>query len=96
MSKQENKVRFIFSDSQMGKQFGGEQGLMLFGEQTIGKETSYWAIAPFLENQGLTWISNYKTERRSGIDGMPERENSHKSVMDYSEGEVTVQNDSDC
>ena len=27
---------------------------------------------------------------------MPERENSHKSVTDYLEGDITVQNDSDC
>lgn len=41
----------------------------LAGEQDRGTESCYWTIAPFLvmDNQGLTWISNCKTERRGGI-----------------------------
>lgn len=58
MSEQENKVRFIFSDNQMGKRFEGEQSLVLTGERTRSKETHYWAMALFLKNGGLTWISS--------------------------------------
>lgn len=59
--------------------------MVLTGEWTRSKETNYWAMAPFLENGGLTWISSQKTERRGGTEEMTERENSQESVMGYSE-----------
>ena len=45
-----------------------EESLLSTEEQMRGKETSYWAMALFLENRGLTLISSYKAKRRGSIE----------------------------